>query len=144
MKTLGIVGGIAPESTVDYYRRIIAQYRARTADGSYPPIVITSIDMQRMLGLIDARKLLELTEYLLNEIIRLANADADVGLFASNTPHLVFDAIRERSPIPLVSIVEATCDNAKSLGSVRIGLLGTASPCRHAFILKCLPGRESR
>jgi len=125
VKTLGVVGGIAPESTVDYYRRIIAQYRARTADGSYPPIVITSMDMQRMLGLIDARKFLELTEYLLNEIIRLANADADVGLLASNTPHLVFDAIRERSPIPLVSIVEAPCDNAKSLGIGRIGLLGT-------------------
>ena len=125
IKTLGIVGGIAPESTIDYYRRIIALYRERTRDGSYPPIVITSIDMKRMLDLISARKLPEVTEYLLNEILRLAKAGADVGILASNTPHLVFDDIRERSPIPLVSIVEATCDTAKALGIGRIGLFGT-------------------
>ena len=85
MATVGIVGGLGPESTIDYYRRIIAQYRARTADGSYPPIVITSMDMQRMLGLIDARKFLELTEYLLNEIIRPANADAPLRVFLVGT-----------------------------------------------------------
>ena len=66
MKTLGIVGGIAPESTIDYYRRIITLYRERTRDGSYPPIIITSIDMKRMLDLIGARKLPEVTAYLLN------------------------------------------------------------------------------
>ena len=56
MKTLGIVGGIAPESTVDYYRRIIAQYRARTADGSYPPIALAEArDMARD-ALRDAQK----------------------------------------------------------------------------------------
>jgi aspartate racemase len=125
IKTLGIVGGIAPESTIDYYRRIIALYRERTRDGSYPPMVITSIDMKRMLDLISARKLPEVTEYLLNEIVRLAKAGADIGIFASNTPHLVFDDIRERSPIPLVSIVEAACDAAKALGIGRVGLFGT-------------------
>jgi len=125
IKTLGIVGGIAPESTIDYYRRIIALYRERTRDGSYPPIVITSIDMKRMLDLISARKLPEVTEYLLNEILRLAKAGADVGILASNTPHLVFDDIRQRSPIPLVSIVEAACDAAKGLGIGRAGLFGT-------------------
>ena len=125
MKTLGIVGGIAPESTIDYYRRIITLYRERTRDGSYPPIVITSIDMKKMLDLIGARKLPEVTEYLLIEILRLAKAGADVGMLASNTPHLVFDDLRQRSPIPLVSIVEATCDAARSLGIGRVGLFGT-------------------
>jgi aspartate racemase len=125
MKTLGIVGGIAPESTIDYYRRIIALYRERTRDGSYPPIVITSIDMKRMLDLIGAGKLPEVTEYLLIKILRLAKAGADVGMLASNTPHIVFDDLRQRSPIPLLSIVEATCDAARSLGIGRVGLFGT-------------------
>ena len=125
MKTLGIVGGIAPESTIDYYRRIIALYRERTCNGSYPPIIITSIDMKRMLDLIGARKLPEVTAYLLNEVLRLAKAGADVGMLASNTPHIVFDDIRRQSPIPLVSIVEVTCDATKALGLGRVGLFGT-------------------
>ena len=144
MKTLGIVGGIAPESTIDYYRRIIALYRERTRDGSYPPIVITSIDMKRMLDLIDAGKLPEVTEYLLIEILRLAKAGADVGMLASSTPHLVFDDLRRRSPIPLVSIVEAACDAARSLGIGRVGLFGTRFTMQARFYPEVLPSTESR
>ena len=125
MKTLGIVGGMAPESTIDYYRRLIALYRERIRDGSYPPIIVTSIDMKKMLDLIGASELPELADFLLNEIHRLAKAGAEVGLLASNTPHVVFDDIRHRSPIPLISIVEATCDATKALGLQRVGLFGT-------------------
>ena len=125
MKTLGIVGGMAPESTIDYYRRLIALYRERTRDGSYPPIIITSIDMKKMLNMISASELPELADFLLHEIHRLAKAGAEVGLLASNTPHVVFDDIRHRSPIPLISIVEATCDATKALGLQRVGLFGT-------------------
>lgn len=56
MRTLGIIGGIAPESTIEYYRSIITLYRSRRADGSYPPLIINSIDMQKMLGMIGDRK----------------------------------------------------------------------------------------
>ena len=45
MKTAGIIGGIGPESTIVYYRTIVALYRERTGDGSYPSIVIDSIDL---------------------------------------------------------------------------------------------------
>ena len=125
MKTLGIVGGIAPESTVDYYRQTIALYRAQRSDGGYPNILINSIDLKKMLDLIGAGKLPEVTEYLLAEVVKLAAAGANFGLFASNTPHLVFEEIRQRSPIPLVSIVEATCEAALALGLRKVGLLGT-------------------
>ena len=125
MKTLGIVGGIAPESTIDYYRRLIALYRERIRDGSYPPIIVTSIDMKKMLDLISASELPELSNFLLDEIRRLAKAGAEVGLLASNTPHIVFDDLRHQSPIPLISIVEATCDATKALGLRRVGLFGT-------------------
>jgi aspartate/glutamate racemase len=50
MKTVGIIGGIGPESTSEYYRSIIASYRARRGDGSYPSIVINSIDLKQMLA----------------------------------------------------------------------------------------------
>jgi aspartate racemase len=124
MKTPGIVGGIAPESTVDYYRSIVAAYRERRPDGSYPAILIDSIDMQRMLGLA-ATDRAGLTAYLVDEVRRLARAGADFALLASNTPHVVFDELARASPVPLVSIVEAACEAARRLGLVRLGLLGT-------------------
>ncbi len=124
-KTVGIIGGIAPASTIEYYRAIIGLYRARTRDGTYPPIVINSIDLKRVLDLVGAQKLAELVEYLLDELTRLARAGADLGLLASNTPHIVFDELRRRSPIPLISIVEATCRAAQALGLKKVGLFGT-------------------
>ena len=136
MKILGIVGGIAPESTVDYYRQIIALYREQRSDGGYPNILINSIDLKKMLDLIGAGKLPEVTEYLLAEVVKLATAGADFGLFASNTPHLVFEDIRQRSPIPLVSIVEATCEAALALGLRKVGLLGTRFTMQGGFYTK--------
>ena len=59
------------------------------------------------------------------EIERLARAGADFGALASNTPHIVFDELRRRSPIPLISIVESTCNAAQVLGLKRVGLFGT-------------------
>jgi len=125
MKTVGIIGGIGPESTVEYYRLIIASYREQKQDGSYPSILINSIDLKKMLDLIGANELAKVTEYLVDEVQRLARAGADFGLLASNTPHIVFDEIRRQSPIPLVSIVEATCEAAQALGLKRVGLFGT-------------------
>jgi len=125
MRTLGIIGGIAPESTIDYYRRIIAAYRAVRTDGSYPPVFINSIDLTQLLALAGANDLVALATYLAQEVSALARAGADAALFASNTPHLVFDAVQQRSPIPLISIVEATGAAAQARGLRRLGLLGT-------------------
>ena len=125
MATLGIIGGIAPESTIQYYRLIVAAYREQRGDGTYPAIIINSIDLKRLLDLAAAERLAELTEYLLRELARLARAGADVALFASNTPHLVFEEVRSRAPIPLISIVEAACAAAEAQGLTRVGLLGT-------------------
>ena len=124
MKTLGIIGGIGPESTIVYYHSIVASYREQKRDGSYPSILINSIDLTRMLGLIGAGQLAEVAEYLGYEVKRLARAGADFGLLAANTPHLVFDDIQRQSPIPLISIVEATCKETQRLGLKRAGLFG--------------------
>ncbi len=125
MKTVGIIGGIGPESTIDYYRAIIATYREQKPDGSYPSIIINSIDLKKIVDLITANELAKVTEYLVAELQKLARAGADCALLAANTPHIVFEEIRLQSPIPLVSIVQATCDAAKALGLKRIGLFGT-------------------
>jgi aspartate racemase len=125
MKTVGIIGGVAPESTIEYYRLLIALYREKKRDGSYPPILINSIDMKKMLDFITAKDLAGVTKYLLGEVKKLEKAGADFGLMASNTPHIVFEDIRRQSPIPLISIVEAACEAAHASGLRKVGLFGT-------------------
>jgi len=125
MKTLGIVGGIAPASTIEYYRMLIAAYQARRPDGSQPLVIINSIDLQTMIGLIAADALDEVTTYLSAEVEKLVRAGAEVALFASNTPHIVFDGLQRQSRIPLVSIIDATFAVARSMGLTKAGLLGT-------------------
>jgi aspartate racemase len=125
MKTLGIIGGIAPESTIDYYRQTIERYRERTGTSGYPSIMINSIDLKRLLELVVVGHLDELTNYLAAELGRLIAAGADFGLLAANTPHIVFEQVRARCSIPLLSIVEAACGAARSMGCRRVGLLGT-------------------
>ncbi len=122
MKTLGIIGGIAPASTIEYYRLIISLYRERKGDGNYPPIIINSINMKKMLDLIGAGKLAEVTDYMVDEVKKLVLAGADIGFMASNTPHIVFDEIQRQSAIPLISIVEAACAAVKKLGLKTVGL----------------------
>jgi aspartate racemase len=124
MKTVGIIGGIAPESTVAYYRQLIATYREQKPDGSYPSVIINSIDLTKVLDLA-ANDLDKLVDYLVDELQKLARAGADFGLLASNTPHIVFDEVRRQSPIPLISIVEVTGQAAKALGLKKLALFGT-------------------
>jgi aspartate racemase len=122
---LGIVGGLGPESTIDYYQKIIALYRERTGDGTYPQFIIHSIDLKKGLDFMDANNLTGMADYLLEAIGKLGRAGADFSLISANTPHIVFDEVASGSPIPLISIVEATCATAKARKLQRLALFGT-------------------
>src|SRR5205807_8013886 len=114
MKTLGIIGGLGPESTIDYYGRIIALYRERTGDGSYPQFIINSINMKKGLDFMVANNFAGLAGYLLDEIGILALAGATFALISANMPHIVFDEVASKSPISLIIIVVATFAAAKA------------------------------
>ena len=133
MKLLGIIGGIAPGSTIEYYRLLVDGWRQRMPGKGYPPVIINSIDLDRMLAMVGAQEFGALSQYLLDEIQRLARAGAQLALLASNTPHVIFDTLRERSPLPLISIVEATCNAARALGLKRPGLIGTRFTMQGSF-----------
>jgi len=141
MKTLGIIGGIGPESTIEYYRRLHALYRQRVPDGSAPSIIINSIDNKKLLDLAGT-DLSELARYLTAEVERLARAGATFGLLAANTPHLVFDSVARHSTIPLISIVSATCEAAKTRGLKRLGLLGTRFTMESSFYREALADKQ--
>ena len=125
MKPIGIIGGIGPESTIDYYRAMIAAYRERQPDGSQPAILINSIDAAAMLGPLMTGELERVADGLVVELGRLERAGAGIAALAANSPHIVFDQVQRRSLLPLVSIVEATRDEARRLGLKRLGLFGT-------------------
>jgi aspartate racemase len=136
MKTLGIIGGVGPESTIEYYRTIIALYRERQRDGSYPEFIINSVDLKKGLDFMAANNLTGMADYLLEEIGKLARAGANFGLISANTPHIVFDELARKSPIPLISIVEATCAAAKTRGLKKLALFGTRFTMQGAFYPK--------
>jgi len=124
MKTIGIVGGTGPETTVEYYQRIIALYREKSGD-QFPSILINSINARPMIAALNAGRFNEVTSIMVAAIAKLKDAGADFAVIAANTPHIVFDEIQPRSPLPLLSIVEAAADDAARQGMKKIGLLGT-------------------
>lgn len=133
MKTIGVVGGLGPESTVEYYRLLIASYQKHVGDKVLPSILINSVDVYRGLAFLEANQPDLLAEYLAEAIRRLADAGADFAIISANTPHLVFDKVQAKSSILIVSIVESACAEAKAQGIERIGLLGTRFTMRARF-----------
>ena len=141
MKRLGIIGGTGPESTVEYYRRLIAAYRARDVEGRAPSLLINSIENKKLVALVTANELAAVADYLTSEITRLADAGADFALIAAVTPHLVFEEVQARSRIPMLSIVEATCDIAAAAGLRRLALFGTRFTMQAEFFPKACARR---
>jgi aspartate racemase len=131
MSTVGIVGGLGPESTIDYYRRILKAWE-KDDPTSAPSIVIDSLDVRRALYLVDKNRS-ELAEYLLASLRRLAGAGAHFAVMTANTPHIVFDDLTARSPVPLLSIVEVCAEEARQRGLGRLALLGTRFTMEASF-----------
>lgn len=127
MKKLGIIGGVGPESTISYYSGIVHGVRKKLNRPFFPPLVIESLSCFEVIRMSFQNDREGLTEYLSAGIRNLAAAGADIGALACNTGHMVFDEIQKQSPIPLVSIVETTCLEAKQRNLKKAGLLGTTA-----------------
>jgi len=138
MKKVGIIGGIGPASTLDYYTGIINGHMSRTKDGNYPEIVINSVNMTEMLSCIQNEDWDAVTDMLVSAIDELSNAGADFAAIASNTPHIAFDAILARSSLPLISIVEETCRYAESKGCGKAVVIGTRFTMSSGLYTKAL------
>jgi aspartate racemase len=123
MARVGLVGGLGPESTADYYHRLIKAWQ-REDPLSSPSIVIDSLDDKVAMRLVEGDRP-ALTEYILESLHRLKAAGASFGAITSNTTHLVFDKLAPRSPIPLISIVEVCVAEARRLRLKRLALFGT-------------------
>ncbi len=153
MKKIGIIGGTGPEATVDYYKEIINAFKDGSGDMNYPEIIIYSINLGKLMGMMRAKQYEDAIAYLVEKIGCLEKAGAEFAAISANTPHMFFDRIRENSPLPLISIVEATLNETIKRGLKRPGLIGTgftmdASFYPEVFKTKGIeivaPGRDDR
>ncbi len=133
MKRIGLIGGMGPESTLDYYREIINAFKDDAGDLNYPEILIYSVNLSDFLRFMKIKAYDRIVDLLLGKITALHRAGADFAAITANTPHLLFDEILAKSPLPLISIVEATCQEAVRRDLKRPGLLGTGFTMNATF-----------
>ncbi|MBC7896818.1 MAG: amino acid racemase [Cytophagaceae bacterium] len=122
-RSVGLIGGLGPESTIDYYRRLLKVWQ-RDDPTSSPSILIDSLDVTIGLRLA-ANDHAGLADYLLASIERLGRAGVTFVAMTANTAHVVFDDLVARTQVPLLSIVETCADEAERRGLRKLGLLGT-------------------
>ena len=132
-KKIGIIGGLSPESTIKYYQHITRKYYERFGDYSYPEILIYSVNFQQFINWQKEGNWNNIAEKLVKATQAIHAAGADFGLIAANTMHIVFDKVQEKSPIPLISIIEATAAAISKEEIKTVGLLGTLHTMRERF-----------
>ena len=136
MKKIGIIGGVGPESTIEYYRLIIKRFQERLNTKNYPEFIISSINMTEMLSYVFNNNLDGLIDFLTVRIKILEMSGVDYATIASNTPHIVFDELQKNVSIPLISIVEETCKEISVRKMKHVGLFGTKSTMNAGFYNK--------
>lgn len=136
MKKIGLIGGLGPESTVDYYNRIIDSFKGKGTNLDYPEIIIYSVRMAQGIGFMERREYDKLIPWMNERIAALKNAGAEFAAITANSPHIVFEEVKAASPLPLISIVETCCEKAKKSGLKKLGLIGTSFTMNEKFYQK--------
>ncbi len=125
MKKIGIIGGLGPESTLDYYRGIIDAFKPDYEQTGYPEMCIESVDLKAFIRYANKNEWDKVISSLAEKSEQLKKTGCDFGVIASNTPHRVFNEIATKTSLPLISIVETTCEYAKNIGMKKLCLMGT-------------------
>lgn len=141
VKNIGIIGGIGPEATIEYYSYMADKARERIAenDGDFswlPNIIIYSLGRENFSG--DAFGKPEKPEQIKAVIEKLHRAGADFCIGACNSLHVVYDEIKDELPIPWISIMDATAEAIVAKGMTKVGLMGTILTTTQGFYHKVL------
>lgn len=125
MKKIGLVGGIGPASTVEYYLGIIKKCRIEQRGNVYPEIVIDSVNMLQHDKALAENDYDKLAQYLLRSLSNLKAAGAELAAITANTEHIVWNMVHSKFPLPVISIVEATIREIKRKGFKNVLVFGT-------------------
>jgi aspartate racemase len=132
-KTIGILGGMSPESTVAYYEHITRTYTERFGDYGYPEILIYSVSFQPYVEWPREDRWDLVAEGLSEAARTLEGAGADFILIATNTMHIVFEEVDASVNVPMLSLLDAVGDAIRQRDIETVGLLGTAFTMEKPF-----------
>jgi aspartate racemase len=132
-KTIGILGGMSPESTVAYYEYITRTYTDRFGDYGYPEILIYSVSFQSYVDWPREDRWDLVAEGLSKAARTLEGAGADLVLIATNTMHIVFDEVEASVNVPMLSLLDAVGEAVRQRHIDTVGLLGTAFTMEKPF-----------
>ncbi len=125
MKTIGLLGGMTCESSVEYYRLINEEYRKRVGGIHSAQSLMFSVDFGEVQPLMEAERWDLVLERLIEGSLRVQRGGADFLVICTNTMHKMADQIAGRIEIPILNIVDVTAESIKAKGLHTVGLLGT-------------------
>lgn len=132
-KKIGILGGLSPESTVEYYQTITRTYTERFGDYGYPEVIIYSVSFQPYVDWPNQDRWDLVAQGLSEAAQKLEAAGADFIVIATNTMHLVFDQVQASVTVPMLSLLDAVGDAVLARGIETVGLLGTRFTMEKSF-----------
>ncbi len=133
LRTVGVLGGMAPASTTHYYERIVGGVNDARGGHTSAPVVVYSVDFGTVEPLIDADRWTEAGSLLADRAARLEAAGVDFVVMATNTMHRVADDIEAALSVPFVHIVDPTAAAVAEHGIDTVGVLGTQATMEGAF-----------
>ncbi|PKK93326.1 MAG: aspartate racemase [Tenericutes bacterium HGW-Tenericutes-6] len=126
MKTIGLLGGMSYESTLEYYKKINQAVQKKLGNSHSAKIYMYSFDYEALMVLNQGSDKTPLTKRLYEEFEKLKEVGSDIVSLTANTMHLYIDGIEEKIGIPLIHIVDAALDEARLLSLNKVLLLGTS------------------
>ena len=133
MKTIGMIGGMSWESSLEYYRIVNETVRERLGGLRSAKILLYSLDMAEIAAMQHAGDWSRLTQVMIEAADSLGRGGADFGIICTNTMHKVADELSQRASLPMLHIAEAVGQEIIKIPMQRVGLLGTKFTMEEAF-----------
>jgi len=140
-KKIGLVGGLSPESTVHYYTQICRGYNEKKGGLRFPPIVLESVNLQAFTECFAKNDWETVGSMLLAALANLKAAGAEFAAILANTPHHAWEHIAERSPIKVLTIMEAVASALLKDGRRDVALFGTRATMECGFFQRYFHGQ---
>lgn len=141
MKHIGLIGGLSPESTIHYYEIICRGFNGRFGELNFPELTLQSLNLQRLVPHFERNEWEQVAAILLDAIQALKNAGAEFAAILANTPHNAYELIRDRSPLEILTIMDATSAVLVRDGRNKVALLGTRPTMEFGFFQKHFSAR---
>ena len=138
MKKIGIIGGLSAESTIEYYKILVNEYKKLKGGLSSPLLIIDSLNLEELRNLVSDDKWDEVVDIITQSARNLERSKAEVIIIATNTIHKIFDRVQENIETPMINLLVTIADAIKEQGIKKVGLLGTIYTMQLDFFQKTL------